>query len=538
MTYSGPHNPEARLAVLGFEPQGHVFFNSSPEKLIEHSIRAHEGALADSGALAIRTGTFTGRSPKDKFVVEDDFTRSEVDWNNINQPFDPKAFASLSEDVKKHLADLPRLYVMDLFAGADPDYRISVRLVAEFPWSAQFAHNMFIRPTAEELESFQPDWTILCAPTFKARPEEHQTRSKNFSILSFAERRILIGGSGYTGEIKKGIFSVLNFILPVQHGVLPMHCSANEGKDGDTAIFFGLSGTGKTTLSADPERALIGDDEHGWDDKGVFNFEGGCYAKTINLTEEKEPDIFKAIRHGAILENIHFVPGTRTVDFSDDSITENTRVSYPIHHIAGAKQPSVGGHPKNIFFLTCVAFGVLPPIAQLNKEQAMYYFISGYTAKVAGTEAGITEPQATFSACFGAPFLPLHPKRYAQMLGDQIDKHGAKVWLVNTGWSGGPYGVGQRINLRYTRAMVSAVLSGKLDGVEMRRDPHFGLASPVQVPGVPEVLLDVRSTWKDGADYDIQAAKLLDLFARNYRRFDPATEDAWRKEGMQASMEG
>ncbi len=539
MKETGPRNPAAPIDLNGVAATGTVYYNATPEKLVEHSVRAHEGALADSGALAIRTGTFTGRSPKDKFCVEDDVTRDEVDWNNFNQRFPEEKFAPLREEVREHLAGQEQLYVMDVFAGADPAYRLSVRVIAEFPWSAQFAHNMFLRPTAEELETFEADWTIYCAPTFKATPEVHGTRQGNFSIISFGESQILIGGSGYTGEIKKGIFTVLNFLLPVKHGVLPMHCSANEGPDGATSIFFGLSGTGKTTLSADPERALIGDDEHGWDDHGVFNFEGGCYAKTIDLTEDKEPDIFRAIRHGAILENIIFKPGTRTVDFAADTLTENTRVSYPIHHIANAKEVSRGGHPRNIFFLTCDAFGVLPPISRLTKEQAMYHFISGYTAKVAGTEAGVKEPTATFSACFGAPFLPLHPARYATLLGEQIDRHGVDVWLVNTGWSGGAYGRGQRISLKYTRAMVRAALAGELgrDATTWSPDERFGVLVPAAVPGVPSQLLDVRNTWEKGEAFDAQSRRLVELFKKNFERFAAETPEEIKAAGPEYLVE-
>ena len=533
MTETGTRNPACPIQASGVEASGEVFYNASPEKLIEHSVRAHEGVLTDTGALAIRTGTFTGRSPKDKYCVEDDRTRDEVDWNSFNQRFPEAGFQQLRKEVRAHLGSLDKLYVMDVYAGADPAYRLKVRVIAEFPWSAQFAHNMFLRPTADELESFTPDWTVYCAPTFKAKPEEHGTRSTNFSILSFAERQILIGGSGYTGEIKKGIFTVFNFLLPVQHDVLPMHCSANEGDDGSTAIFFGLSGTGKTTLSADPERGLIGDDEHGWDDQGVFNFEGGCYAKTIDLSQEKEPDIFRAVRHGAMLENVVFRPGTRSVDYTNSSLTENTRVSYPIYHIDNAKSESRGGHPRNIFFLTCDAFGVLPPISRLTKEQAMYHFISGYTAKVAGTEAGISEPTATFSACFGAPFLPLHPARYATLLGRQVDKHDVDVWLVNTGWTGGAYGTGQRMSLKYTRAMIRAALAGQLTdkSTTWEADERFGMLVPASVPGVPSELLDVRSTWSSGEAFDAQARKLVELFNRNFTRYADQTPEAIQAAG-------
>ena len=538
MTESGVRNPSAKLSDHGVTPSDQVYWNTTPEKLIEHSICKHDGALADSGALAIRTGTFTGRSPKDRFIVEDDTTRDTVDWNKINQRFKASDFSALRDKVRAHLSSRDELYVKDCVAGADPAYQLRVRLIAEMPWSAQFAHNMFLRLSDEELEAFSPEWTIYCAPTYKADPATDGTKSPNFAVISFAERQIIIGGSGYTGEIKKGIFSVLNFLLPHQHQVLSMHCSANEGDDGVTAVFFGLSGTGKTTLSADPARALIGDDEHGWDNKGVFNFEGGCYAKVIDLTEEKEPDIYRAIKHGAILENINFVKGTRTVDFSDESVTQNTRVSYPIHHIEGAKQPSRGGHPNNIFFLTCDAFGVLPPISKLTKGQAMYHFISGYTAKVAGTEAGVTEPQATFSACFGAPFLPLHPTKYAEMLGAQMEKHGVDIWLVNTGWSGGAFGTGSRIKLPYTRAMVSAVLEGKLrDGkVSYNNDNRFKLAVPTEVPGVPSDILNPRSTWADTNAYDDKAEYLAELFSRNFEQYAEQASPEIREAGPQVRV--
>jgi len=533
MKESGTRNPNASLADHGIKPADRVYWNTTPEKLIEHSICNHDGALADSGALAIRTGTFTGRSPKDRFIVEDDTTRDAVDWNKINQPFAESDFMRLRDKVRQHLNSREELYVKDCIAGADPAYQLRVRLIAEMPWSAQFAHNMFLRPDEEQLKSFSPEWTIFCAPTYKADPAEDGTKAPNFAVISFAERQIIIGGSGYTGEIKKGIFSVLNFLLPHQHGVLSMHCSANEGTDGVTAVFFGLSGTGKTTLSADPERSLIGDDEHGWDEKGVFNFEGGCYAKVIDLTEEKEPDIYRAIKHGAILENINFVPGTRTVDFGDESVTQNTRVSYPIHHIQGAKQPSRGGHPNNIFFLTADAFGVLPPISKLTKGQAMYHFISGYTAKVAGTEAGVDEPQATFSACFGAPFLPLHPTKYAEMLGEQMERHGVNIWLINTGWSGGAYGTGSRIKLPYTRAMVSAVLQGTLSGDEVTfsDDNRFGLAIPNAVPGVPANILNPRNTWTDKEAYDEKADYLAELFSNNFEKYAAEASDEIRQSG-------
>ncbi len=495
-----------------------MHWNLSPEALIEHTLCRKEGVLTDTGALAISTGQFTGRSPQDKFIVKDELTADTVDWNKINQPFDSDKFAALYDKVTEYMADC-ELYVRDAAACADPSYRLNVRLVCEKPWSNQFGYNMFLRPTEEELANFVPDWHVICAPSFEADPAVDGTRQSNFAIIDFSRKCILIGGTGYTGEIKKGIFSVLNYVLPHQEGVLSMHCSANVGKDGDTAIFFGLSGTGKTTLSADPERSLIGDDEHGWSDNGVFNFEGGCYAKCIDLTEEKEPDIYRAIRHGAILENIVFEKDSRHPDYTDDSITENTRVSYPLPHIANALPESKADHPRNIFFLTCDAFGVLPPISKLTRKQTMYYFVSGYTAKVAGTEAGIEEPQATFSACFGSPFLPLHPAQYAMMLGKKMDEHKTNVWLINTGWSGGPYGVGSRIKLPYTRAMITAVLEDKLADATYKEHPIFGLQMPTVVPGVPSEILDPRSTWADTDDYDAKANELARGFHRNFAQF-------------------
>jgi phosphoenolpyruvate carboxykinase (ATP) len=403
---------------------------------------------------------------------------------------------------------------------------LNLRLYAEYPWSSQFAGNMFLRLGKDEIENFTPEWTLFNAPGFMANPEVDGTRQENFAIINFTKKTVIVGGTGYTGEIKKGVFSVLNYILPHQRNVLSMHCSANVGAQGDTAVFFGLSGTGKTTLSADPERPLIGDDEHGWSEDGIFNFEGGCYAKTIDLTEESEPQIYRAIKHGAILENIGYFPGTRTPDFSDSSITENTRVSYPIYHIDNAVEPSRAGHPENIFFLTCDAFGVLPPISRLTPGQAMYHFISGYTAKVAGTEEGVTEPQATFSACFGAPFMPLHPTKYAEMLGEKMQKHDVRVWLVNTGWTGGAHGTGSRMKLRYTRAMIHAALEGKLDKVEYKKQEFFGLPIPTSCPDVPDELLDPKNTWTDKDAFDRKARELAKKFNDNFKQFeDKANEE-------------
>lgn len=494
------------------------YWNLSPEELVEHTIKKDLGVLTDTGAIAIETGKFTGRSPKDRFIVKDDYTADTVDWNNINMPFPSDKFDQLQQKMVEYMSG-KELYVRDAYACADKAHALTLRLVSEYPWSNQFAYNMFLRPTAEELKTMDPEWTILNAPEFMADPKVDGTRQENFAIINFAKKMILIGGTGYTGEIKKGIFSVLNFILPHEKKVLSMHCSSNTNEAGDTAIFFGLSGTGKTTLSANADRLLIGDDEHGWSDDGVFNFEGGCYAKAIDLSEEKEPEIYGAIKHRAILENIGFFEGTRTPNFADDSITQNTRVSYPIDHINNAKSVSKGGHPNNIFFLTCDAFGVLPPISKLTKGQAMYHFISGYTAKVAGTEEGVDEPQLTFSACFGAPFLPLHPTTYAEMLGKKMDAHDVNIWLVNTGWTGGPYGTGSRISLKYTRAMINAALNGVLEKEQFQADPIFGLRIPVKCEGVPTDVLNPKNTWTDPVNYNKKAKALAQSFIKNFEKY-------------------
>ena len=507
------------LTNVGIDDPANVYWNLSAEELVEHSIRKDMGVLSDKGAICVNTGKFTGRSPKDRFIVIDDYTRDAVNWNAINQQIEPRYFDLLKNKITKYFNNKD-VYVKDASACAHDKYRLNIRVITEYPWSAQFASNMFLRPSKEELKNFTPEWTIINAPQFYADPATDGTRQDNFAIINFSEKMILIGGTGYTGEIKKGIFSVLNFILPHEHNVLSMHCSANKGKDGDTAIFFGLSGTGKTTLSADPNRFLIGDDEHGWADDGVFNFEGGCYAKCIDLTEEKEPDIYRAIKHGAILENIVFEKETRTPDYTRADITENTRVSYPIEHISNALIPSRAGHPKNIFFLTCDAFGVLPPISKLTPAQAMYHFISGYTAKVAGTEDGVTEPEATFSNCFGAPFLPLHPTQYAEMLGELMQKYNTNVWLVNTGWTSGAYGVGYRIKLKNTRAMIEAALNGGLENVEYKKHETFGLKMPVSCPNVPDELLDPKNTWEHPASYDNMANHLAKLFIDNFKQFE------------------
>lgn len=496
-----------------------VRYQLSPQKLHEITLRKGQGKEASSGALAINTGEFTGRSPKDRFIVKDDITKDKVWWGDINIPFEEEHFDRLYKKVAQYLSGKD-IYARDCYACADPDYRTNIRVITECPWSNLFAYNMFLRPTQDELENFEAEWTVINAPGFHANPSEDGTRQHNFAILSFSRKIVLIGGTGYTGEIKKGIFSALNFELPVFKNTLPMHCSANVGKDRRTAIFFGLSGTGKTTLSADPERRLIGDDEHGWTaENSVFNFEGGCYAKVINLCEENEPDIYRAIRKGALLENV-ILNDKGEVDFDDISITQNTRVSYPINHIQNIQEPSIGYNPGNIFFLTADAFGVLPPISRLTPGQAAYHFISGYTAKVAGTEAGINEPVPSFSACFGAPFMPLHPTEYAEMLSAKMKETGVNVWLINTGWTGGPYGTGSRMKLRYTRAMISAALNGQLEKVAFEKHPVFGLAVPQVCPEVPSEILNPRNTWKDAAAYDKQAEALSGAFRKNFSRFE------------------
>jgi phosphoenolpyruvate carboxykinase (ATP) len=511
--------PKGSLVKIGLTNTESIHYQSSPEELVQDTLRMGEGVLTDSGALAINTGEFTGRSPNDKFTVKDEVTENTVHWNNFNIPIEDKYFHIIQKQITDYLNEQPEIWVRDAYACADPRYRLNIRLVSEKPWTNLFAYNMFLRPEEEELEDFTPAWTILSAPGLRLDPATSGTRQHNAAVVSFKHKTILIAGSGYTGETKKGIFTILNYILPHEKSVLSMHCSANMNDEGDTAVFFGLSGTGKTTLSADPNRKLIGDDEHGWTADGIFNFEGGCYAKLINLSAEKEPEIFNAIRPGAIVENIRFYDGTNRINFDDATITENTRVSYPLDFISNAQEPSIGNIPKNLFFLTCDAYGVLPPISKLTKGQAMYQFISGYTAKVAGTEAGVTEPKPTFSACFGAPFLPLHPGKYAEMLGKKMEDHHVNVWLINTGWTGGPYGVGHRMKLSYTRAMITAALDGKLDHVETAIDPVFGVAVPVGVPGVPTEILTPRNTWKDGTAYDAKASYLAGLFVKNFEKY-------------------
>ncbi len=505
-----------------------VHWNLTPQKLTEICLEKGIGKLASSGTLAVNTGEFTGRSPKDRFIVKDDITKDRVWWGDINIPFDSTKFDKLYDKVVAYLSG-KELYARDAYACADDRYRMNLRMITELAWSNLFAYNMFLRPSEDELKDFSPEWTIIQAPSFMAVPSEDGTRQHNFAILNFTRKIALIGGTGYTGEVKKGIFSALNFILPVFKETLPMHCSANVGENGETAIFFGLSGTGKTTLSADPNRKLIGDDEHGWTkDNIIFNFEGGCYAKAIDLSEENEPDIFRAIKPGALLENVVFKKGTNEVDFSNVSITQNTRASYPIHHIDNIQIPSLAGNPKNIFFLTADAFGVLPPISKLTSGQAAYHFISGYTAKVAGTEAGIDEPLPSFSACFGAPFMPLHPTKYAEMLSKKMSEANVNVWLVNTGWVGGAYGVGSRIKLKYTRALITAALNGKLGEIS-RENYHihsiFGIAQPRKCPNVPSEVLSQRTTWNNDKAFYKQAHKLANAFRENFEQFADYAND-------------
>lgn len=514
----GIKNPQAKLSSYNINNSKTAFWNLDTKDLMKETLQKKEGTLSSNGTLLIKTGKFTGRSPKDRYIVKDDITDKTVDWNAINQPISDQSYLKLKSKIETYLSDKD-IYIKDVAAGQAKEYRVNIRLLAEQPWSAHFAHNMFIRLSEQEIKSHEPEWTILCAPGLHAEPELDGTKASNFSIINFTEKTIIIGGSGYTGEIKKGIFSVLNYLLPTEKKVLPMHCSANVGEGGDTTVYFGLSGTGKTTLSADENKSLIGDDEHGWSDEGVFNFEGGCYAKCINLNKESEPTIYNAIRPGAILENIKFHNGTSRPNYADDSITQNTRVSYPLEHIDNCYKGEMAPQPKNVIFLTCDAFGILPPISKLSPEQAMYYFISGYTAKVAGTEAGIVEPKATFSACFGAPFLPLHPNKYANMLGEKIKEQGVNIWLVNTGWIEGPYGEGHRISLKHTRRLIDAATNGELDNVTFENFEVFDLQIPTECKDVPSTLLNPKNTWNNKAAYDKKREELALLFNKNFEQY-------------------
>jgi phosphoenolpyruvate carboxykinase (ATP) len=503
----------------GIVHTGNLYWNLSTPALYEEAARRREGFISHLGPMVVRTGQYTGRSPNDKFIVREPESEGEIWWGKVNQSFEAQRFESLYARMLAYLQGRD-LFIQDCYAGADPNYRISVRVITETAWHSLFAHNMFIQPPQEDLANFVPDFTIINVPNFHAVPELDGTRSEACVIVNFARRLILIGGTSYAGEIKKSVFTILNYLLPHKH-VLSMHCSANIGADGDTAIFFGLSGTGKTTLSADPNRTLIGDDEHGWSDQGIFNFEGGCYAKVIRLSAKAEPEIYATTRRfGTVLENVAIDTVTRRLNLDDESLTENTRAAYPLSHIPNASHTGIGNHPKNVIFLTADAFGVMPPIALLNKEQAMYHFLSGYTAKVAGTERGMgSEPQATFSACFGAPFMALHPSVYAGLLGERVTNQNAKVWLVNTGWTGGPYGVGHRMSIQYTRTLLNAVLSGALDSVSMTEDPIFGFMVPDTCPDVPSDVLKPRLTWSDPAAYDAQAKKLAEMFIKNFKEF-------------------
>ncbi len=510
--------PTSGLDAHGIATTGQVHWNLTAPLLYEHAIRRSEGVVAADGPLVCRTGQHTGRSPNDKFVVREPSSEAHVHWGKVNRPMSPEHFAVLRADIVAHLA-AKDLYVQNLHAGADPVYRLPVRVVSELAWQSLFVRNLFIVPTSDELAFHEPEFTIICAPSFQADAARHGSRSETVIALNLSAREVLIAGTSYAGENKKSIFSVLNYVLPLK-GVLSMHCSANIGKAGDTALFFGLSGTGKTTLSSDPERGLIGDDEHGWSDRGVFNFEGGCYAKTIRLSAEAEPQIYNTTRRfGTVLENVVLDPDTRVLDLDSAQFTENTRAAYPIEFIDNAVPGGQGGHPKNIVMLTADAFGVLPPIARLSPEAAMFHFLSGYTAKVAGTEKGVTEPSATFSTCFGAPFLPLNPNVYSKMLGEKIAQHHSRVWLVNTGWTGGPYGVGHRMKIAHTRAMIKAALAGELDQVVYTRHPVFNIDVPTTCPGVPDHVLDPRGTWADQAAYDAQAVKLAAMFVENFKTF-------------------
>ncbi|MGG2105418.1 MULTISPECIES: phosphoenolpyruvate carboxykinase (ATP) [Lysinibacillus] len=502
---------------------GNINVQLSVPQLAEKATSRGEAMLTVDGAVRAETGKYTGRSPKDKYTVEEESTKDKIDWGKVNQPISSEVFDNLYVKVVKYLKERDELFVFKGFAGADKDSQLSIQVINEYAWHNLFAHQLFIRPTEEELASHVADFTVISAPNFKADPAVDGTASETFIIVSLEKKTILIGGTEYAGEIKKSIFGIMNYLLP-QQGILSMHCSANVGEAGDVALFFGLSGTGKTTLSADPDRKLIGDDEHGWSDNGVFNIEGGCYAKTINLSAEKEPEIYNAIRFGSVLENVAVDPETRICDYDDGSLTENTRVAYPIQYIDNIVDPSVAGHPKTIIFLTADAFGVLPPISKLTKEQAMYHFLSGFTSKLAGTERGVTEPEPVFSTCFGSPFLPLPATVYAEMLGQKIDEHGAQVYLVNTGWTGGEYGTGSRMKLSYTRTMVRAAIDGKLADVETIQDSVFGLHIPTAVEGVPTEVLNPRDAWADKAAYDKKATELAGLFNENFKKFSNVSE--------------
>ena len=523
--------PHRGLDASGIATGAEIFWNLTTAPLVEHAVRRGEGELTKDGALLVDTGRFTGRSVKDKFVVRDATTEETINWGAINQPMSVEHWANLKADFLAALNDQEQLYVADLFGGSQPEYRVSVRVITQLAWHSLFVRTLLVRPTSDELAAFEPEYTIINLPSFKADPARHGCRSETVIAVNLTEKMILIGDTEYSGEMKKGVFGLLNFLLPAQ-GVMPMHCSANIGADGKSAIFFGLSGTGKTTLSADASRTLIGDDEHGWSDQSVFNFEGGCYAKMINLSAEGEPEIYATTKmFGTILENVAMDEATRELDFTDASKTENTRGAYPIDFIPNTSKENLGPPPSTIIFLTADAFGVLPPISRLTPDQAMYHFLSGYTAKVAGTEIGVTEPQATFSTCFGAAFMPRPPSVYGNLLKKRIAEGGAECWLVNTGWTGGKYGVGKRMPIKATRALLNAALDGSLNNAEFRKDPNFGFEVPVAVPGVDSAILDPRGTWADPAEYDRTAAKLVDLFVENFAQFADQVDEGVRQSG-------
>jgi len=511
------------LESLGIINAGNVYRNLAVPRLIEMALARGEGILAANGALSVITGKYTGRSPGDRFFVDTPPVHDNINWGSSNQPVSVETFEKLYRRLVTYLQGRD-LFIFDGFAGADPAYRLPIRVVNQFVWQNLFIRQLLVRPTAAELAEHEPQFTVICAPGFQAVPEQDGTRSEAFVIINFDRRVIIIGGSSYAGEMKKSIFTTLNYLLPAR-GICPMHCSANMGPGGDTALFFGLSGTGKTTLSADPQRCLIGDDEHGWTDQGIFNFEGGCYVKCIKLSAEHEPQIWNAIRFGSVMENVVVDPNKRLIDYDSDALTENTRAAYPVDFIPNAVIPGVGGHPRTVVFLTADAFGVMPPIAKLTPEQAMYHFLSGYTSKLAGTERGVTDPEATFSTCFGAPFVPRSPMVYANLLGERIARHDANVYLVNTGWTGGPYGVGRRMSIKYTRAMVTAALNGELEKVEFTTDPIFGILVPAGCPGVPAEVLNPRNTWSNPEEYDALARKLAGLFNENFSKFKDAPDE-------------
>jgi len=527
--------PAHRLEAQGIETAAAIHWNLTTGPLVEQAVSRGEGKLAKDGPIVVKTGKHTGRSAQDKFTVRDGETDSTVWWGKSNKPMSPEAFAALKADFLAHLKTRETLFVADLYGGSQPEHRVNVRVINEYAWHNLFIRTMLVRPELTELAGFVPEFTIIDLPSFRADPEKHGCRSETVIAVNLSEKLILIGGTEYGGEMKKSVFGLLNYLLPVD-GIMPMHCSANIGKGGDTAIFFGLSGTGKTTLSADPNRTLIGDDEHGWSDTAVFNFEGGCYAKMIRLSAESEPEIFATTkRFGTVLENVVMDEVTRELDLDDNSLAENSRGAYPIEFIPNSSEKNMGPVPKNIVMLTADAFGVLPPIAKLTADQAMYHFLSGYTAKVAGTEIGVTEPEATFSTCFGAPFMPRHPSVYGNLLKERIAKGGVDCWLVNTGWTGGKYGTGKRMPIKETRALLNAALDGSLKNVEFRKDPNFGFDVPVAVPGVDNSILDPRSTWADKGEYDRTAAKLVDLFIENFAEFAEHVDEGVRQSGPQVT---